>query len=68
MVRYSPLMTESEFARFHTLMTDLAPYLMLLIIDPAKTSNHRRDRNPGIDRRNLQLILYGDPRAVPLFE
>ena len=57
----------SEFTKFYTLMKDLAPYL-LLIIDPAQGNNHRRDRSPAVGRRNLELILYGSPGAVPLFE
>jgi hypothetical protein len=66
MVRYSSLLTGPEFTRFCVLMADLAPYLML-IIDPANRS-HRQDRNPAVGRRNLELILYGDPSANPLFE
>ena len=68
MVRYSPLLTESEFTRFCVLMANLAPYLMLLILDPSKVGNHRQDRNPQISRRNLELILYGDSSAKPLFD
>jgi hypothetical protein len=68
MVRYSPLLTEPEFTRFCVLMANLAPYLMLLILDPAKANNHRQDRNPQISRRNLEPILYGCPGAVPLFQ
>jgi hypothetical protein len=67
MARYSPLLTESEFTRFCVLMANLAPYLLLLILDPAKANNHRADRNPAIGRRNLELILYGCPDAKPLF-
>jgi hypothetical protein len=67
MARYAPLLTESEFTRFAVLMRDLAPYLLLLIIDPAKANNHRRDRNPTIGRQTLELILYGHPDAVKLF-
>jgi hypothetical protein len=67
MVRYAPLMTEAEFTRFCVLMANLAPYLLLLILDPSKANNHRADRNPTIGRRNLELILYGCPDAKPLF-
>jgi hypothetical protein len=68
MARYSPLLTESEFTRFYILMKNLAPYLLLLITDPKKASNHRQDRNPAISRKNLELILNGDPAAVPLVQ
>jgi hypothetical protein len=67
MVQYSPLLTADEFTRFYYLMRDLAPYLLLLIIDPSKANNHRQDRNPAVARRNLELILHGHPDAVPLF-
>jgi hypothetical protein len=67
MARYAPLLSESEFTRFAILMANLAPYLMLLILDPSKANNHRADRNPAIGRRNLELILYGCPDAKPLF-
>jgi hypothetical protein len=67
MARYSPLLTESEFTRFCVLMANLAPYLLFLITDPAKNNNHRQDRNPQVDRRNLELVLYGDSRSQPLF-
>src|SRR4029077_20293914 len=67
MSRYSPLLTESEFTRFVVLMRNLAPYLLLLIVDPTKANNHRRDRNPTIGRQTLELILYGHPDAVSCF-
>jgi hypothetical protein len=68
MTQYSPLLSAAEFSRFVVLMRNLAPYLLLLIIDPAKSNNHRRDRNPTIGRQTLELILYGHPNAKPLFE
>ena len=68
MANYQSLLSPAEFTKFYALMKNLAPYLLLLIVDPAKANNHRRDRNPGIDRRNLELILYGCPDAVPLFK
>jgi hypothetical protein len=68
MARYSPLLTQSEFTWFCVLMAGLAPYLLLLIVDPAKSNSHRQDRNPAIGRRNLELILYGCPDARPLFD
>jgi hypothetical protein len=68
MVQYQSLLTESEFTRFAVLMRDLAPYLLLLIVDPTKANNHRRDRNPTIGRQTLEWILYGHPDAVPLFQ
>ena len=67
MTLYSPLLTESEFTRFYVLMRNLAPYLLLLVVDPTKANNHRRDRNPTIGRQTLELILNGHPDAVPLF-
>ena len=66
MTRYAPLMNASEFTKFVILMRDLAPY-MLLIIDPHGQNTHRRDRSPEIVRKNIELILYGHPDAVLLF-
>jgi hypothetical protein len=68
MVDHRALMSADEFLKFYTLMKNLAPYLLLLIIDPAKNGSHRRDRSPAVGRRNLELILNGDPAAVPLFQ
>jgi hypothetical protein len=68
MARYVPLLSESEFTRFYTLMLGLAPYLLLLILDAGKNGSHRRDRCPTVSRRNLELILNGDPAGVLLFE
>jgi len=62
------LLDADEFTRFYFLMKNLAPYMLLLIIDPSKANNHRADRNPGIGRRNLELVLYGSASARPLFE
>jgi hypothetical protein len=67
MTNYQPLLSPAEFTKFYVLMKNLAPYLLLLIIDPARANNHRRDRNPTIGRRNLELVLYGNPSATPLF-
>jgi hypothetical protein len=67
MSQYSPLLSSAEFTKFYILMKNLAPYLLLLILDPSKAGNHRADRNPTIGRRNLELILYGDSSAKPLF-
>jgi len=55
-------------SRRRKLYRDLAPYLLLLIIDPTKANNHGQDRNPSIGRRNIELILNGDSDAVPLFK
>ena len=63
MARYAPLMSAEEFTRFAVLMRDLAPYLLLLI----DAQNHNRRRGPTVGRKNIELILYGDPDAVPLF-
>jgi hypothetical protein len=65
MARYAPLMSADEFTKFVVLMRDLAPYLLLLI--DAQNHNRRRDRNPAVSRRNVELILAGDPDAVRLF-
>jgi hypothetical protein len=68
MARYKPLLSATEFTKFYFLMKNLAPYLLLLIVDPANNRNHRRDRCPKIDRPTLELILDGDPGARPLFQ
>jgi hypothetical protein len=64
---YAPLLSRDEFTKFAVIMRGLAPYLLLLILDPAHENNHRRDRNPTVGRRNLELILYGHPLATRLF-
>src|SRR5262249_11845614 len=64
MTRYAPLMNSDEFTKFVALMRDLAPYL-LLIIDPENGKSHRRDRNPAICRRNIELIIHGFPARFP---
>lgn len=63
--RYASLMNPTEFTKFVALMRDLSPFVLLLI-DPQARSR-RPDRNPSISRKNIELILYGDPDAVPLF-
>jgi hypothetical protein len=65
MARYAPLMSAAEFTKFATLMRDLAPYLLLLI--DRENRNRRADRSPAVSRKNIELILFGDPDAVPLF-
>jgi hypothetical protein len=65
MARYAPLMSGPEFTKFATLMRDLAPYLLLLI--DAQNRSHRQDRSPAVSRKNVELILNGDPDAVLLF-
>lgn len=67
MVDYRAMMSAEEFTKFFYLMKNLAPYLLLLIVDPAKNGSHRRERCPTIGRPNLELVLAGDPAAVPLF-
>jgi hypothetical protein len=67
MAQYQSLLSADEFVKFFVLMRNLAPYLLLLIIDPTKANNHRADRNPAIGHQNLELILYGCPGARPLF-
>ena len=66
MARYANLMNSDEVTKFVTLMRNLAPYL-LLIINPENRKSHRLDRNPAIGRRNVELIINGDPDATPLF-
>jgi DNA-directed RNA polymerase specialized sigma24 family protein len=68
MTNYQSLLSAEEFTKFYILMKNLAPYLLLLIVDPAKNGSHRRDRSPTISRKNLELVLNGDPAAVPLFQ
>jgi hypothetical protein len=68
MTNYQSLMTANEFSRFFYLMAGLAPYLMLLVLDPTKANNHRCDRNPQINRKNIELILFDSPAARLLFE
>jgi len=65
MTRYATLMSQDEFTMFVVLMRDLAPYLLLLI--DTQNRSRRQDRNPAISRRNIELILYGDPDSVALF-
>lgn len=65
MLRYATLMSREEFTKFFTLMRDLAPYLLLLI--DSANSNRRQDRCRMIGRKNIELILNGDPDAVLLF-
>jgi hypothetical protein len=43
--QYAALLSADEFTKFYFLMKNLAPYLLLMIADPSKTNNHRRDRN-----------------------
>jgi hypothetical protein len=68
MSNYQSLLSANEFTKFYFLMKNLAPYLLLLIIDPVKANNHRQDRNPAIGRRNLERVLYGSPNATLLFK
>jgi DNA-directed RNA polymerase specialized sigma24 family protein len=65
MVRYAPLMDESEFSKFFALVRDLAPFVILLV-DPANRSR-RQDRSAQVSRRNIEFILSGHPDAIPLF-
>ena len=68
MTRYSAILTPAEFTKFVTLMRNLPPYLLFLVTDPDHNNNHRKDRNPPINCKNLELILYGSISAHPLFE
>jgi len=67
MTGFSELLSPAEFTKFVVLLKNLAPYLLLLVVDPTKANNHRRDRNPTIGRQTLELILSGHPDAVRLF-
>jgi len=67
MTRYAELLNSAEFTKFVTLMRDLAPYLLYLIVDPEKKNSHRKDRNPTISRANIELILNGSIGARLLF-
>ena len=66
MIRYCPLLNDSEFGKFVILVRDLGPFVVVLI-DPESRSR-RQDRNPAIGRKNLEWILNGHPDAVPLFK
>jgi hypothetical protein len=66
MIRYRPLLTESEFTKFVILARNLSPFILMLI-DPESRSR-RQDRNPAIGRKNLEWIIHGHPAAVPLFK
>jgi hypothetical protein len=66
LTRYAHLMSvPGEFTKFVVLMRDLAPYV-LLIIDRENNNSHRHDRKT-VRRKNIELILNGDPDALPLF-
>jgi hypothetical protein len=66
MAQYRPLLSESEFTKFVTLMKGLSPFLLMLISPESRS--RRQDRNPPIVRQNLLWILHGHPDAKPLFE
>jgi hypothetical protein len=66
MIRYRPLLNDSEFTKFVVLVRDLGPFVVVLI-DPDIRSR-RQDRNPAISRKNLEWVLNGHPEAVPLFK
>jgi hypothetical protein len=66
MLRFRPLMDESEFSKFFVLVRDLSPFVVVLI-NPESRSR-RLDRNPTIGRQNLDWVLSGHPAAVPLFK
>jgi hypothetical protein len=68
MLRYKTILNPAEFTKFVVLMRDLAPYLLYLIVDPRNANNHRKDRNPPIERKNLELILFGSINAHSLFD
>jgi hypothetical protein len=40
---------------------------VVLLIDPQNDSR-RQDRSAAVTRRNLEFVLDGHPRAVPLFK
>jgi hypothetical protein len=65
MVRFAPLLTETEFTKFVILVRNLGPFVLMLI-DPESRSR-RQDRNPVIGRKNLEWVLNGHPDAVLLF-
>jgi DNA-directed RNA polymerase specialized sigma24 family protein len=64
-VRFSPLMTPTEFTKFAYLTRDLSPFVLFLIAP--KASSRRQDRNAPVGRDNVRWILYGHPEAKPLF-
>jgi hypothetical protein len=65
MMRYRPLLSDTELTKFTVLLRNLSPYLLLLL-DPESRSR-RQDRNPPIGRHNIEWVLNGHPDAVPLF-
>jgi hypothetical protein len=66
MIRFRPLLNESEFTKFVILVRDLSPFVILLV-DPQNKSR-RQDRSAAVTRRNLEFVLNGHPDAVKLFE
>jgi hypothetical protein len=65
-VGYAHLLTETEFTKLAVLMREIAPYVLLLL-DRDNRENRRRDRSVSIGRKHLELVINGDPDAVPLF-
>jgi hypothetical protein len=65
MIRYRPLLNDSEFTKFVILVRDLGPFVVMLI-DPESRSR-RRDRHPAIGRQ-IEWVLNDHPEAVPLFK
>jgi len=66
MIRYRPLLNDSEFTKFVILVRDLSPFVLVLLNPESKS--RRQDRNPAIGRKNLEWVLSGHPDAVPLFK
>lgn len=64
-IPFARYMNGQAFTRFATLMTDLAPSLVILV----KVGNAGRIRRgePEAIRENLGLVIHGDPTALPLF-
>jgi hypothetical protein len=65
MMRYRPLLSDTEFTKFTVLMRNLSPFLLLLIAPESRS--RRQDRNPPIGKENLLWILRGHPSATLLF-
>jgi hypothetical protein len=67
LIRYAPLLSAAEFTKLAVVMRDLAPYVLLLV-DRDNRENRRRDRSVRIARKHLEVIIYGDPAALLLFD
>ena len=54
MIRYRPLLNDSEFTKFVILLRDLGPFVVVLI--DSESRSRRRDRHPAIGRQNIVFL------------